>query len=136
MGQITIPPMIPLDKLREMNQKEKNSGNAGNAAGTGSISNREESINKTAAVKKEEPYKLFCVSGVYEDASFPLDAPITLGRATGEVQILYPADTRGISRKHCRIEIDNCGNVILKDLESSAGTYLGDGTKLEPWRKM
>ena len=52
------------------------------------------------------------------------------GRNPGESSIVFPPDAPGISRKHCSISIDKTGNVLIRDLGSSMGTFLEDGTKL------
>lgn len=111
MVQIAVPPMIPLEQLRKMKKQEER------------------------GYTEEKPYQLLGVTGRYANAVFPLDEPIVIGREAGKVQICYPADTGGISRKHCCLELNAKGEVILEDMESSAGTYFGNGTKLEPWRR-
>ena len=55
---------------------------------------------------------------------------ITFGRENCDFQ--FPPDTKGISRNHCRIFLDD-GNPFLEDNDSSYGTYLmGPPRKLKP----
>ena len=60
------------------------------------------------------------------------DDAIVLGR-DASCRIVFKEDTPGISRKHCALTWDadkQC--FVLMDLGSSYGTYLKDGTKLQP----
>jgi len=82
--------------------------------------------------KTQAPYKIKALEGTYAGAIFPLDREIVFGRNPGEASIVFPADTPGISRRHCSIKIVSGGMVQIKDLGSSEGTYFADGTKLEP----
>ncbi len=59
---------------------------------------------------------------------------VLLGR-TKECKIVYEDGTPGVSGKHCSIAWNEAGNCfILKDLESTYGTYLASGMKLEPMK--
>ena len=82
--------------------------------------------------KKNASFKLQAVSGVFRGATFPIDdREVVIGRGNDGCHIRYPADTKGISRTHCSLRVENA-YVILRDLGSSQGTYFGDGTKLKP----
>lgn len=72
------------------------------------------------------------VSGVFEGKSFGLgrEGRILFGREAGAA-VCFPKETRGISGKHCEIKIKE-GVPVLIDRESTYGTFLGDGKKLEP----
>ncbi len=122
MNNIEVPPMIPLEELAARRKKEKTSDLGKTFR---SIRNSAEDLGK-----KKESYKLQAVAGVYEGAVFPLDGDIVFGRGTDGTDIVYPADTPGISRRHCMIRVMDDGQLVIKDLESSAGTFLADGTRL------
>ena len=77
--------------------------------------------------------RLKCTGGVFRDAVFPADErEIVIGRGTEGCNIRYPADTPGVSRRHCSLRIDEDGYVMIRDLGSSQGTYFGDGARLNP----
>lgn len=70
------------------------------------------------------------VSGAYAGQKIPLYLPMVLGRQPRDCQLLFPPDTPGVSRRHCRLEL--CwGSILVTDLNSSYGTYL-DGERLLP----
>ena len=61
------------------------------------------------------------------------EGAILLGRDAEACQIAYKDGTQGISKRHCALTWDAEQNAfILMDLDSSYGTFLEDGTKLEP----
>lgn len=73
-----------------------------------------------------------CLGGNLQGNIFGLnnDGKIIFGRASNST-VKFPESTRGISGKHCEIKIKD-GIPVLIDRESSYGTYLSDGTKLQP----
>ncbi len=55
---------------------------------------------------------------------------LVFGRSRGECDVVFPDNTKGISRRHCKVEI--CGNgVMITDLGSSYGTFV-NGRKIPP----
>ena len=78
--------------------------------------------------------RLNCVGGLYTDKwiQIPLGGYISLGRG-GSNGISYPADTPGISRRHCVFYAHNSGRLFLQDQESTNGTYL-DNRRVEPMK--
>lgn len=54
---------------------------------------------------------------------------LLIGREGG--QFNFPSNARGISRKHCSIQLTQQGWTV-RDLNSSYGTYINDGRKLAP----
>ena len=61
------------------------------------------------------------------------EGAILLGRDEKACQITYKDGTQGISKRHCALTWDAEQNAfLLMDLDSSYGTFLEDGTKLEP----
>ena len=79
---------------------------------------------------------LTCRSGEFAGAVFPLNVNdrILIGRDLS-CNIKFASDTPKISRQHCTVEFDG-NNVWLTDNNSSFGTYLMDGTKLEPMQRV
>lgn len=63
------------------------------------------------------------VSGPLVGRSFPIsDKTMLIGRAL-EADIQYPADTKGVSRRHCQIFWEK-GTLHIMDLGSTSGTFL------------
>ncbi len=63
--------------------------------------------------------------------SYPVRGKTIIGREPASCQIIFPPKTPGISGKHCMVQ-DLAQGVVVTDLGSSYGTYLENGTKLEP----
>lgn len=120
MNYTDVPPMIPLQKLREMRKSDKN------------VDSIRKSIrsSRTETKIEKKPFKLKGVEGVYAGAIFPLEGKTIIGRNPGESNIIYPAETPGISRKHCALIDKGDGMLLITDLGSSQGTFFTDGTKL------
>lgn len=79
---------------------------------------REETRNTAAP-------SVMCVNGInrgYMCKLFP-GKTIRIGRSP-ECEIRYPADVSGVSRKQCSIVLQNDGRVLVRDDNSSYGTYL------------
>ncbi len=55
---------------------------------------------------------------------------ILVGRDAQQCQLVLP-DVPGVSRVHCRLRA-YAGMIEIRDLHSSYGTFLADGTRLEP----
>ena len=55
---------------------------------------------------------------------------LTFGRSKAN-QVCFPADTKGVSSVHCEIQFRN-GSPVLIDRNSTYGTFLDSGKKLEP----
>lgn len=62
---------------------------------------------------------------------FPMADTVRIGRDPSLNQLSYPANVKGISRQHCELRLVN-GQVYLKDLGSTYGTFLGSGQRLAP----
>ncbi|MCD8118336.1 MAG: FHA domain-containing protein [Lachnospiraceae bacterium] len=75
------------------------------------------------------------IQGIMAGRTYPIGPEgITIGRDPSNV-IVYPADTKGISRKHCRLYFESDGGLKLVDCGSSYGTVLvglGKMTPLQP----
>lgn len=73
---------------------------------------------------------LWGTAGVFIGKMLPLSPPVTLGRQPDVCQLIFPPDTRGVSRHHCRVELV-WGTVLITDLHSRYGTAAG-GAILSP----
>ncbi len=84
----------------------------------------------------QDGISLICKEGEFKNAVFPVKANdrIVIGRDLS-CNIKFASNTPKISRQHCTIEYDG-RNVWLTDNNSSFGTYLMDGTKLEPMKRV
>jgi pSer/pThr/pTyr-binding forkhead associated (FHA) protein len=71
------------------------------------------------------------VTGTLAGKKFNIDGKIFFGRDSGKCAVAFPLDTAGISGIHCEIAIDGT-TAYLRDLGSSYGTFLANGTKLAP----
>ncbi len=69
-------------------------------------------------------------AGVFAGKTLSLAPPLTLGRQPDLCQLIFPPDTRGVSRRHCRVELV-WGSVLITDLHSRYGTAAG-GRDLSP----
>ncbi len=81
---------------------------------------------------KEEPnmyWQIRGISGVFAGQIFVLEDRLDLGRNM-YCKVIFPQSTKGISNKHCYLKIDN-NVVVICDDNSSYGTYLGRGIRLE-----
>ena len=80
--------------------------------------------------KVQEPQvTVYAITGPMQGQSWPLAAVLTVGRDYNN-SIVYPPDTRGISRSHCRIERRG-PEILVTDMGSTYGTFVG-GRKLIP----
>lgn len=79
---------------------------------------------------------LTCKKGEFSGAVFPVNVNdrIVIGRDLS-CNIKFASDTPKVSRQHCTLEFDG-HNVWLTDNNSSFGTYLMDGTRLEPMKRV
>ena len=75
--------------------------------------------------------RLAGVEGAFAGRRFALEGTLRLGRLPDQNDLVFPADTTGVSGRHCVVRLTPNG-AALTDLGSSFGTFLGDGTRLEP----
>ena len=69
--------------------------------------------------------------GSLSGLQYPIpDSGLLIGRAA-EANVRYAADTKGVSRNHCRVFWHN-GSIQLMDLGSTSGTYLSDCGRITP----
>ena len=89
-----------------------------------------------APPKSEGAYKGRQITGfgstnVLSGKSFPIRGKLVIGRDPAKCQAIYPAKTPGISGAHCAVQ-EIAEGAVVTDLGSSYGTYLENGTKMEP----
>jgi len=72
---------------------------------------------------------LQCISGPLKGKVFPLQGLIQMGRDPHKCQIVFPEDTKGISRVHCSVAFDGKRHVTVCDENSSYGTLV-DGQRI------
>ena len=84
-------------------------------------------------VPAQKAFILRGVSGVFAGRSFAVNGRLSIGRGAEGNDVAYPADTRGISRRHCMLLV-NSGRLYVRDLGSSYGTFLSGGRRLEPMK--
>lgn len=70
-------------------------------------------------------------AGVFAGIPLAPRFPAVLGRQPEACQILFPPDTPGVSRRHCKLEL-RWGSLLVTDLNASYGTFLSE-TRLVPW---
>ncbi len=71
------------------------------------------------------------LGGQYANQVIPVQGSIVFGRNSASCDVLFSDETKGISRMHCRIDVNN-GNYTITDLGSSYGTFV-NGLKLQPY---
>ena len=126
MVNIQVPAMIPLTELKKKRKE-------GLVTGIGkTIRSKKHTANGADNKKNAQPYKLLAVDGMFAGAVFPIDSEVVLGRSGEFADIVYDNDTPGISRKHCSVRPTEDGQLLIKDLGSTEGTYFTDGVKLNP----
>jgi len=74
------------------------------------------------------------ISGQYAGEAFMFNSiPLTLGRDADRCNIVFEANTPGISANHCTIRFNAANqSFVLTDNGSSYGTFLENGKKLTP----
>ncbi len=80
-----------------------------------------------AAVQGE--LRLQGVAGAFAGRRFPINGQVRIGRDPARNDLVYPANTPGVSGVHCVLTVEN-GQLWLRDLGSSHGTFLAGGTRL------
>jgi hypothetical protein len=73
--------------------------------------------------------QLHCSSGPMAGATFPVSGSLRMGRDPSRCQIIFPAETKGISSLHCEV-LQQPSGILLTDHGSTYGTFLSNGRKL------
>ena len=88
--------------------------------------------------RQEDGGSLTATAGALKGAVFSLsDQPLTIGRDPSVCNVVLPADTPGVSRRHCTLELRADGVYII-DHGSTSGTFLQSGARLQinTWTKI
>ncbi len=76
--------------------------------------------------------RVISLGGALNGKKYSVNGSVKIGRDASRCEIAYPVNTQGVSGCHCELTFD--GTVCyLKDMKSSFGTFLSDGTKLTPY---
>jgi len=70
-----------------------------------------------------------CTAGAFAGKRFSIDGTVRIGRDPAKNDLVYPANTQGISGVHC-ILIMKDGVLYLQDLGSTYGTFINGGQRL------
>ena len=81
-----------------------------------------------APVRDGRP-RLQCKAGAFVGKRFSLENSVRIGRDPGKNDLVFPANTQGVSGVHCVLMVDG-STVWLKDLGSTYGTYIAGGRRL------
>ena len=75
---------------------------------------------------------LYAITPQHDNVLFAVhDTPIFIGRDSSCCKVIFDDKTEGVSRKHCSISFDkDRGCFVLTDLQSTYGTFLSNGEKL------
>jgi len=73
------------------------------------------------------------VSGHFAGNNMDLTGTMIIGRDPAQCQLVFPANTTDVSRRHCCISFNTATqSFVLEDLNSSNGTYLANGQRVLP----
>jgi len=83
----------------------------------------------------ETQRQLYCQCGPLVGASFPINGSLRIGRDPAQCQVIFPAETAGISALHCEVQQHPSG-ILLTDYGSTYGTFLLNGRKLNAYENV
>ena len=94
-----------------------------------------ETVSKTVSrkyVKSGKPF-LIGITGPFANSKVEFDKTLTLGRDPGLCNLVFPAEIKGISKRHATIHYDKTSNRFnLEDCWSRNGTFLQTGKQIDP----
>ncbi len=73
--------------------------------------------------------RLQCLAGTFSGKRYFIEGEVRIGRDPARNDLVFPSQAEGISGVHCVIRAEK-GGVMLQDLGSTYGTFLGDGRRL------
>ena len=85
----------------------------------------------TEAIRSGRQITSIGQTNVLSGKTYPVRGKTVIGRDPASCQIVFPPKTPGISGKHCMVQ-ELAQGLVVTDLGSSYGTFLENGTKLEP----
>ncbi len=75
------------------------------------------------------------LNGKLKGTVIPVADKVTIGRDPSACDVVFPADTIEVSRRHCSVSFNRqTGRVLLEDFSSANGTYFPSGTRIIPGR--
>lgn len=83
----------------------------------------------------KDAYTLIALEGQFAGQKWELDKSVMLGRDANCCQIVFAADTAGVSRVHCEVGCKD-GSLYIRDLGSSYGTTLEDGQVVNNYQEV
>lgn len=87
------------------------------------------------AQKKNDAYILTALEGQFAGQKWELEKSVMLGRDANCCQIVFAADTAGVSRVHCEVGCKD-GSLYIRDLGSSYGTTLENGQVVNNYQEV
>ena len=123
--------------IRQMVSVDEMYHNAANSAEYKEAAAHQSAQKEQQPIHEESEYRVEAViqgvSGLLNGKTYMLTAgtPLIFGRRTEKCNVLFKNETKGISSLHCKVKWYN-GKVLIKDLGSTYGTWLNEGTRLEP----
>lgn len=90
--------------------------------------NKQKTGKSQQVLESEKNHVIRAVSGPLAGNEWKLHTVLTIGRDPAG-DIVFPPDAQGVSRVHCRIDLQD-GKIMIMDLGSSYGTFV-NGRKLE-----
>ena len=134
-----IPNMMSIDELRKKREEENDPEVSRRSTSFRTMVKRDaerrekrREEDRTAILEKKCKVALLGTQGLYKDALFPLDDEIIIGRQIEFVNIVYPEDKTYISKVHCKVWIDTDGQVLIRDMGSTNGTFFEDEAEMNP----
>ena len=88
-------------------------------------------IGETQPAEPQEELRIVGVNGHFAGRRFALTGTLRLGRLPDQNDLVFPADTTGVSGVHCVVRLTS-GGATLTDLGSSFGTFLNGQNKIPP----
>lgn len=113
-----------------MKRKKNGQGDAQAQSASHNVNNN---VNGSANVSVKKAV-IRSMAAQHGSQAFPVgQTPITIGRNPANCAIVFKEGTPGVSGTHCTISYNvDTGLFTLTDLNSSFGTFLGNGMKLKP----
>lgn len=87
---------------------------------------------EAVGLDKKKTMQVVCIKGTARGKSASGEV-VYIGRDPQLCQMVFPDGTPGVSRTHCMVHLASGSKYVeLKDLNSSYGTFLPDGTRVTP----
>ncbi len=85
-------------------------------------------VDKTVAPRNKH-YAVIAETGALANRRFDIASELVFGRDARECSVVFPADTAGVSRVHCKLVVEG-NELCLYDLGSTYGTIVNNKMKL------